>query len=278
MKVKDIINGIYQLQGLEEFPEGTTCDILISGSYEMEVTKVVTTFMATVDVIRKAADIGANFIITHEPTWYTGIDTEDLVEGSQIYELKKNLIEENGITIWRCHDHMHMAETDGIYAGFDEESNWGQYRLPKVVDPTNPMEMTGIFYELPVMTMEAMALELKKRFEMDHIRIVGDPKMQASKVGVFVGGGSLGLGKEEAPMQLMEKHDLHVAICGDITEWTLSAYCNDAGMLGLKRGMIILGHERSEEAGMKHMATWMKPILEDVEAVFVDAKEPFKYL
>ena len=36
----------------------------------MEVKGVVSTFMATVDVIRQAIDLGANFIITHEPTWF----------------------------------------------------------------------------------------------------------------------------------------------------------------------------------------------------------------
>ena len=76
MTVKEIINKIFEKQGLEEFPEGETCDKLLCGSYDMEVIKVAITFMATVDVIRKAAELGVNFIITHEPTWYTGMDNE----------------------------------------------------------------------------------------------------------------------------------------------------------------------------------------------------------
>ncbi len=277
MIVKEIIKGIYDLQGLTEFPEGKTCDILISGSYDMEVKKVATTFMATVDVIREAINLGINFIITHEPTWYSGMDKFEFIEGSEVYKQKKKLIDNHQITIWRCHDHMHMASEDGIYAGFDQDSGWGRYRLPKPEKADYPMEMTGIIYEVPVTSIEEMALDLKDKFKMKVIRIVGNPKARASRVGVFVGGGSLGLGKEEVPMQIMEKHDIEVAICGDITEWTLSAYCNDAAMLGQNRSMIILGHERSEEAGMKHMADWMKPILGDLEAIFIDAKEPFKY-
>lgn len=38
----------------------------------MEVKGVVSTFMATVDVIRQAIDLGANFIITHEQPGFQG--------------------------------------------------------------------------------------------------------------------------------------------------------------------------------------------------------------
>ena len=76
----------------------------------------------------------------------------------------------------------------------------------------------------------------------------------------------------------MEKHGVDVAICGDITEWTLSAYVRDAAMMGMNKGMLVLGHERSEEAGMKHMVEWMQDIVDGTEVVFIDAKEPFTYL
>lgn len=52
------------------------------------------------------------------------------------------------------------------------------------------------------------------------------------------------------PMKLMKDNQLDLAICGDITEWTLSAYVRDAAALGMNKAMLVLGHERSEEAGM----------------------------
>ncbi|WP_226035486.1 Nif3-like dinuclear metal center hexameric protein [Aquibacillus saliphilus] len=54
-----------------------TGDKLICGDYNTEVKGIVTTFMATVDVIKQAIEIGANLIITHEPTFYTGNDELD---------------------------------------------------------------------------------------------------------------------------------------------------------------------------------------------------------
>ena len=55
----------------------------------MEVKGVVSTFMATVDVIRQAIDPGANFIITHEPTWFSGADDTEWLSDDPVYLEKK---------------------------------------------------------------------------------------------------------------------------------------------------------------------------------------------
>jgi putative NIF3 family GTP cyclohydrolase 1 type 2 len=70
-----------------------TCDGYIEGEPETEVTGVVTTFMATVDVLRTAIEAGANMIITHEPTYFTGWDTTDWLRGDPVYRAKKELID-----------------------------------------------------------------------------------------------------------------------------------------------------------------------------------------
>jgi putative NIF3 family GTP cyclohydrolase 1 type 2 len=46
----------------------------------------------------------------------------------------------------------------------------------------------------------------------------------------------------------------------------------------MKKGMLVLGHERSEEWGMKHLPAWLKSITEDLPVTFVDAEEPFTYI
>lgn len=86
------------------------------------------------------------------------------------------------------------------------------------------------------------------------------------------------MGTEELPMKLMHDNNLDLLICGDITEWTISAYVRDAAAMGMNKGMLVLGHERSEEWGMKHLGSWMKDITGETEVHFVDAGEPFLYL
>ena len=79
-------------------------------------------------------------------------------------------------------------------------------------------------------------------------------------------------------MRHMRQENIDVAICGDITEWTLSAYVRDAAQLGMNKGMLVLGHERSEEWGMKYLPEWLKSITGEIPVTFVNAKEPFTYI
>ena len=277
MKVKEVIARIIGGTGLAPLPPDRTCDRLIAGSMEQEVTCIGSTFMATVDVIRRAADAGADMIITHEPTWFTGRDEKDWAEDDPVYLAKKELIEKSGIAVWRFHDHMHMCREDGIYRGFDLETGWRQYRMKR--DGQSGFFRAASFdgcYQIPPTTLKELAGFLQETFRMPDMRYIGDPDMRVERVGVLPGGGSLGLGVEYMPMQLMKERDLDVIICGDLTEWTLPAYVRDASQLGMNKGIVVLGHERSEEAGMKYLGDWMSSFLPEIPVLFLDAGEPFR--
>lgn len=274
MNGQQIIDQIIRKTGVDPLPMDKTCDKIMIGDGNREVKGIVSTFMATVEVIKKAIELNANFIITHEPTWYTGIDGTDWLLNDPIYLEKRRLIEEHEITIFRFHDHMHMDKEDGIYRGFNKEFGWTEYKIP----PAEGMEWFGACYKIPTITLENLAKEFKQKLGMEVIQLVGDKKMLVERVGVLVGGGSLGLGIEELPMKLMHANKLDLLICGDIIEWTISAYVNDAMALGMNKGMLVLGHERSEEWGMKHLGEWLEDIVDGIEVFFVDAKEPFTYL
>ena len=276
MTVKELIEEIIVKSGSKRFSYEETCDHLIIGDENMEITGIVTTFMATVDVINEAVKIGANIIITHEPTWFTGIDKEDWLRDDPVYLEKKKLLEDNKIAVWRFHDHMHAGTEDGIYRGFDEEFGWAEYR--EVPDPDSKMSWFGATYVIPQTTLSDLAGFFKDKLDMNVVQLVGNPDMKVKRVGVLVGGGSLGLGTENLPMIYMKERNIDVCVCGDITEWTLSAYVRDASQLGMNKAMIVIGHERSEECGMKHLPSWLKSITGDIPVTFIDAKEPFTYL
>ncbi|MFC1921289.1 Nif3-like dinuclear metal center hexameric protein [Chloroflexota bacterium] len=268
MDVREIVDIILEVNGGKQFEE--TCDQLIEGNWEYQVTGVVTTFMATVDVIHRAKEQGCNLIITHEPTYFTGLDQTDWLESDPVYHRKKALINDNRISIWRYHDHMHRGKTDLIYTGLLKDLGWTEYLDTELPQPH--------CYTIPLTSVTELVGFLKKTLGMKVIRIVGDPEMKCSRVGILVGGGSLGLGREEMPAELMNDRQLDVIICGEITEWTLSAYVRDAAAMGFNKAIIIVGHERSEEPGMKEMANWLQPLLAEIPVYFLDAGEPFVYL
>ena len=140
------------------------------------------------------------------------------------------------------------------------------------------LRSSDMCYQLPATTVRALAEELKEKLHMDVIQIVGDPETPVERAGILVGGGSLGLGREAMPMELMEREKLDVLICGEILEWTICAYVRDAAMLGMHKALIIPGHNRTEEAGMKYLPEWLEPLAPGIPINFVEAGEPFSYL
>jgi putative NIF3 family GTP cyclohydrolase 1 type 2 len=282
MTVKEITEKILT-KACGEVRLDPTCDLLMVGSYDAIVTGIVSTFIITPDVIKEAVSLGANLIITHEPTWFTGLDKTEWCKDDPVYLQKRKLLEENKLNVWRFHDHMHFASSDLIYEGLIKELGWENYKYQvKVMEAeTHAIDMLGRgmvnwLYEIPQTTLRDLASDLKKKLGMNTIRYVGDPSLLCSRIGILVGGGSMGLGTEEMPMQFMNKANVDVMLCGDITEWTLCSYVHDASQMKMHKAMLILGHERTEEFGMKFLPSWLNDII-DVKCTFVDSSEPFGY-
>ena len=267
MNVRELVDVVLSLNGEKRIDP--TCDRLYAGAWDTEVTGVAATFMATVEVVRQAAAAGCNFIVTHEPTYFNGWDRLDWLADDPVYHAKKSLIETSGITVWRYHDHMHMGDGDLIYDGLLEQLGWQPYLVTGRPDPH--------VYVIPPTPLPDLVAFFADKLGMTGIRIVGKPDLVASRVGILVGGGSLGLGDEVMPARLMREENIDVMVCGEITEWTLAAYVRDAAALGFNKAMIIVGHERSEEPGMKVLAETLRPLLPGVPVTFIDSGEPFVY-
>jgi putative NIF3 family GTP cyclohydrolase 1 type 2 len=268
VNVREVTGVVLSLNGEKRLEP--TCDQLYEGDWEQEVTGVVTTFMATVDVIRRTIESGANFIITHEPTYFNGWDRRDWLADDAVYHRKKALINGNGLAVWRYHDHMHAGNADLIYDGLLKDLGWEPYLDTSRRDPH--------CYAIPAVSLGELVEFFKNKLGMTVVRVVGKTDMTCRRAGILVGGGSLGLGEETMPAKLMNDENLDVMVCGEITEWTLSAYVRDAAALGFDKAMIIVGHERSEEPGMKGLAEILQPLLKGTPVRFIDSGEPFVYL
>ncbi len=274
MKIIELIDGLEKRSGVLLDGE-KTCDGFIYGDPNNELKKVVVTFMATVDVINQAIECGANLIITHEPTWYTGEDSTEWLQDNVIYKKKMKLVEDNEIVIYRFHDRMHMfKEGDMILRGFDEKFGWQKNRIIPDYCPE-----FGATYEIEPTILGDVLDIFHAKLEMDIIQFIGDMNKEVRRIGVYVGGGSLGLGIEEKPMLHMQRNKLDLIICGDITGWTTVPYINDGVSLNENVSMIVLGHERSEEMGMEFLAEYLKnEFMINEKVIFVDSREPFEYM
>src|SRR4051812_43485089 len=66
--IRQVMDNI--LKAIPNAPFKETVDTIKAGNLDEPITGIVTTMFSTIDVIRKAIELKANFIIAHEPTFY----------------------------------------------------------------------------------------------------------------------------------------------------------------------------------------------------------------
>lgn len=255
MKIQQVIDRI--MESVPVPPIENTVDVFKSGDPEDEVTGIVTTFTATMEVLQKTTELGANLIITHEPTFYDHWERTEWLGDNPIFQAKSEFIRKHGLTIWRFHDYWHRHNPDGIDLGMLRELNW-----EKLWDADSEV------VTLPGMKLADLVLHLKKRLRIPHIRIVGDKAMVCRRVGVGFG----------APGGVRQIHnlggDVDTLLCGETVEWQTCEYVRDSNLLGVPKALVIMGHVDSEELGMKYLAEWLQPKVGEVPVTFVPAGSP----
>jgi putative NIF3 family GTP cyclohydrolase 1 type 2 len=239
-----------------------TVDTFKAGNPEARVTGVATTMMATFDVLKRAAAAGKNLIITHEPTFYDHLDKiEDLEkENDAVLATKLAFIKEHNLVIWRFHDHWHMRRPDGIQTGMIRALGWEKFQTP---------DQRGLFV-IPETTLGKLASEIKTRLDIRTMRVVGDPNLKLTKVGLAP--GAPGFPRQR---QMLQRDDVEALVTGEAREWETIEYGDDAVAEGKRKALIVLGHIPSEQAGMEECARWLKGFIKEVPVEFVPAKEPF---
>lgn len=100
------------------WPESTV-DTFEAGDSSTVVTGIGVTMMATLDVFERAAAKGDNLIITHEPTFYSHLDSTAGLEreNDAVYAAKAAFIRSHRFVVWRFHDTWHQRNPDGVLTG-----------------------------------------------------------------------------------------------------------------------------------------------------------------
>jgi len=219
--------------------------------------------MATRKVLEKAAAVGANLIITHEPTFYNHMDETDWLKGDAVYEGKKRFLQETGLAVWRFHDSLHDRNPDGILEGMIARLGWGKFQS----------QPNSRILEFPGWTARKIALSAKQTLGLSMVRLAGDPETICGKVSTLFGAW----GGEKQIKDLLQE-DVKALICGESPEWETCEYVRDAVAQGRSLALIVLGHAPSEEGGMEHMAEQLRSLIPEVPVHFIPAGSPFQTL
>ncbi len=239
-----------------------TVDTFKAGDPNTPVTGVAVTMMATLDVLQRAAAAGKNLVITHEPTFYSHLDgiTELEKRGDPVLAAKEAFIKEHHMVVWRFHDHWHLRQPDGIQVGMVKALGWEKFQ-----NPENPHLFT-----MPETTLADLAATLKKKLAIQVMRVVGDREMRVTRIGLIPGAAGA-----ETQIKALERGDVEVLVIGEVPEWETVEYVDDAHAAGQRKGLIMLTHIPSEQAGMEECTRWLKGFVTEVPVEFVAAKQPF---
>jgi putative NIF3 family GTP cyclohydrolase 1 type 2 len=250
--VQDVINAIIVDMPGAPFPD--TVDTLKTSDLHQKVTAIAVTFMATYEVIERAIQLGANLIITHEPTFYNHMDEIDWLKNDPVYQAKRRLIDEHHIAIWRFHDYLHSLQPDPTIIGLLKALDWTAYALPE----------QPFVCKLPRRTLRELVLEIKSKLGLATLSVVGDMQMTCESIGLLVGapGGRM-------QIEAFSGLSLDVLVCGEINEWETNEYVRDATAIGHPRALVLTGHSVSEEDGMREIIPWLQARLPEVPVTFI---------
>lgn len=241
-----------------------TVDTFKAGDSTSLVRGIAVTMMATLDVLQRAAAKGHNLIITHEPTFYGHRDDLTVLENEKdpVVAAKKKFIADRGLVVWRFHDLPHLMRPDMITKGIVRALGW----------EAKQRDSSRIF-DVPPTTLEALASLAGNRLHASVIRIVGDPKARVSRVALTQGFPGFAVNRHA-----FQSANVDVLMIGEDHEWETIEYAVDAITSKQLKGLIVLGHIPSEQAGMEEVTTWLKTFITEVPVEFVPTRDPFQRL
>ena len=239
--------------------EWKTCDTIKAGEPDREVKKVAVSMFATVETIQKAVEWGADLLIVHEPTFY--VHTDDTVS-TRIGEMKRKLVEESGLSIFRFHDHAHAMVPDLIYEG---ETSFLGLSGERIM--LKDFALNRFLLDEPV-TAGELAKRMEDKLGLHHVRIAGATDRPGRLLSCAFGTpGNIARELEECDFVLT----------GEICEWAEGEMARDWAALGYNKAILVMTHEGSERAGMELLAKRLPEMYPELEAEYIECGELYHY-
>lgn len=232
-----------------------TVDTFKAGDSKSEIKGIAVCMFADMLTLKKAVEMNCNFIITHEPIFYNHLDETSSFSNDAVYLEKRKFIDDNKLVIFRFHDHIHRTKPDGIYEGMLNKLDWKKYAVNN----------SQTHFEFPETSLFELSSILKEKLQLKTIRVIGNPEMKFTKVGLAVGapGGS-------GHIKMLGQNNLEVLVAGEAPEWETYSYVNDAVVQGKNKAVIFVGHIKSEEAGMEYCSEWLQGFVKNIPIHFIE--------
>lgn len=253
LTARQVLERIKQHLGIP-WNEKTYRDVFHAGDPDGVVHGIASTFMSNLDVFQRAHVKGLNFVISHEPTFWSDEDALAPVRNNPLYKVKRGYIEGHGMMILRLHDHWHARKPDGIFEGWNRALGWEKFLVPG----------DNQLWDLPGTTLGVVAHHVAQSLDTRSLRIIGDADLPVRRVG----RGAHTLAGNMAALSRVD-----AMLVSEAREWDSIEYVRDAVLAGEKRGLILISHEAGEEAGMDNFASWLKTFVTEVPIEFIPTRD-----
>lgn len=251
-------------------PLAGTVDTVKAGEPCQAVRGIATTFMATVPVIEKAAGLGANLILTHEPTFFNHEDDVEFLLEDDVYQAKRAVLNETGVVVARLHDYPHGLarrvpdpSLDPFMVGIVHAMGWERYS-----EPAHPYRCT-----IEPTSLADLVQEFKDKLGIASVRVAGEVEHSCSRVLLLVGAAGI-----RHHIGALKEFPADVIVTGECPEWECFSYAADAKALGIDRAVFAIGHQPSEEPGVRRLTGWLHDFLPDVPVTHIPAEQSVRTL
>lgn len=237
MKADDIQAYLRSLNG-GWVNENDTVDTWKAGDPQSEVRGIAVAWMSYTWALERAAQLGCNLFITHEPTFYHHRDNDPEILAWPECTAKREKIEALGLTILRCHDLWDQLPDIGIPDAWGSKLGLGQ-----------PIAGEGYLrvYAVRPRTARQIAGDLAER-----VADLGQPGVQLiGRLDRIVHRIALGIGAITPYRQMLLKYTPDLVICSDdgLTYWRDGAHAIDND-----HTILIFHHHVTEDYGIELLA------------------------
>ncbi|UTY40810.1 Nif3-like dinuclear metal center hexameric protein [Allocoprobacillus halotolerans] len=200
---------------------------------------------ASVDVIKQAIEKNVNLIIAHESLFWNHGDHTDWLIDNKTYQMKKKMLQDNYITVWRNHDYIHAGilchgkRVDGIFYGLLKMFGWEKYIDRDIGFP--------LIIDVPKISTKEFINELMEKLGLNGLKCFGNIDGYTKRIYIPMHI----TGNDNDKITIVDKENIDTIISMECIDYTLGIYIKDTAMLNIDKCILAVGHFNLEEPGMK---------------------------
>lgn len=232
-----------------------TVDTVKAGDPTREIHTIGVGWIASMENLRQAHELGCDLFITHEPTFWEHAAPEMRARGVEPGLSKQQFLDQSGLVVLRIHDIW-----DG-WPGIGIRDSWARglgFTQMIAEDETQ----WHALYAVPQATLQGLAQQIANRVStlgQDSVQVIGNPEMPVSRPALGV--GCLGPDTD----MIAAGADVLIVCFDGASYWQTRQRFSE-----LNVGVITVEHGTSEMWGIENLARYLQRTFPALQVHYLD--------